>query len=150
VLRWPNISNSRHHWKQNFLYNKRGRKPRPPFGHVSLINSCRQIVNQRCTSTLARRCARLRVRAGNIQNAIKKQNKGLIQKQREKTPPSRWVKEQTRSRGAPARSRGAEGDAGTEVLLHWRLAFSSPPTSRSNSRRAVTSQFHLLPRATAS
>jgi hypothetical protein len=65
----------------NFLYNKHGRKPRPPFGHVSLINSCRQIVNQRCTSTLARHCARLRIRAGNIQNVIKKQNKGLIKKQ---------------------------------------------------------------------
>jgi hypothetical protein len=62
----------------NFLYNKHGRKPRPPFGHVSLIKSCRQIVNQRCTSTFVRRCARLRIRAGNIQNVIKKQNKGLI------------------------------------------------------------------------
>jgi hypothetical protein len=111
-----------------FLYYKRGRKARPPFGHVSLINSCRQIANQHCASTfplqiLARRYAYLRVRAGNIQNAIKKQNKGLIKNKGRKYHLLAGRKSRC---GAEAHPRGgAEAKKAMQVLLHPRLAFLS-------------------------
>jgi hypothetical protein len=49
-----------------------------------------------------------------IQNAIKKQNKGLIKNKGRK----HHLLALGERADAPARSRGEEGDAGTEVLLH--------------------------------
>jgi hypothetical protein len=84
------------------------------FGHVSLINSRCSIANQRFTSIfplqiLTRRCAHLRVHAGNLYNAI------LKTKQRADRNKGRkhHLLAGRKSKGAPTRrSRGEEGDAG--------------------------------------
>jgi hypothetical protein len=110
-----------------FLYNKRRRKARPAFGHVCLINFRRPITNQRSKSinlSLAEPPSRP---CSKPPEAIKKQNKWLIKKQRNKTPA--YLLAGRESRAAPARrSRGDEGDAGQHTPCIF--IFFLPPLVR--------------------